>query len=202
MSFLSVSSITPGLQSGIDIINAIDSQKFRLVLNRVAQCIQTKTEDLKPFSSEEEEKLSTTLSVSRAELQSMLNCSTLILKQAAFNLTKPAVLQQQLSEHLKLNDDKVEAFVSTWTSQAKNIVGAIKQKSIHPKQVEGVSWLLNTAAVSSEAGLLMEPRAVIELKLRQSDSSKGNLRLDLDQSQLQDLYETLETIQSSLDNLR
>uniref|UniRef100_A0A1B6JP07 COMM domain-containing protein n=1 Tax=Homalodisca liturata TaxID=320908 RepID=A0A1B6JP07_9HEMI len=201
MSSLFGSSITPGLQSGIDVINTVDSQKFPLVLNRVAQCIQTKSDDLKPFSTEEVERLSTTLSISQSELQLMLDCSTLILKQAAFNVTKPAVLQQQLSEHFKLNEDKVDAFVSTWTNQAKNIVGAIKQKSIHPKQVEGVSWLLNTA-VSSDTGLLLEPRAVVELKLRQSDSGKGNLRLDLDQSQLQRFYETLETIQSSLDNLR
>lgn len=64
-----------------------------------------------------------------------LTLSCVCACQAAFNITKPAVLQQQLSEGYKLDEDKVEAFVSTWTSQAKNIVGALKRKSVYPKQV-------------------------------------------------------------------
>ncbi|XP_054288133.1 COMM domain-containing protein 10 [Macrosteles quadrilineatus] len=195
-SFFS-SSIPPGLQSGVGVINNIDSQKFPLILNRVSQCIQNNSDDLKPFSKDEEDKLVSTLGITPKELKLVLDCSTLILKQAAFNITKPAILQQQLTHHLKLDEDKAGAFVSIWTNQAKNIVGTLKQKSTHPNQVEGVTWLLD-AAVGSSDGPVLEPRAVVELKLKDS----GHLRLDLNQQQMLALYETLEAVQSQLDTLR
>lgn len=65
-----------------------------------------------------------------------------------------------------------------------------------------MSWMLNTVVSSSQEGPVMEPRAIVEMKLHHSDDHSGNLRLDLDQTQLQELYKTLETVQTQLDSLR
>lgn len=71
------------LQSGVSEINNLDSQKFPLILNRVSLCIQNKFDDLKVFSNEEEEKLTSTLGINQKQLRLVLDCSTLILKQVS-----------------------------------------------------------------------------------------------------------------------
>lgn len=48
----------------------------------------------------------------------------------------------------------------------------------------------------------LEPRAVIELKLRHDDNKSGNTVLDLDEEGLITLYNTIETIQTEIDSLR
>lgn len=47
----------------------------------MTQSIQKCSEDYKPFSDEEREKLSSALSINDTDLKLMLDCSTLILKQ-------------------------------------------------------------------------------------------------------------------------
>lgn len=69
------------LQPGISIMNAVDLTKFTLILNRIAQCIQSKSEDLKPFSEEEEGKLTDALAISRSDLTVMLDSSLYLMKQ-------------------------------------------------------------------------------------------------------------------------
>jgi hypothetical protein len=50
-------------------------------------------------------------------------------------MTKPAVLQRHLSDTLKLNEDKSEAFVNVWINSAKGIVEHLRQRSLFPAQV-------------------------------------------------------------------
>jgi hypothetical protein len=53
-------------------------------------------------------------------------------------MTKPAVLQRHLSDTLKLNGDKSEAFVNIWINSAKGIVEHLRQRSLLPVQVGAV----------------------------------------------------------------
>lgn len=69
------------MKAGIDVINNIDTQKFPLVLNRVAQSMQNRTDIYKPFSEEDKDRLATALNVSQPDLELMLDCSTFILQQ-------------------------------------------------------------------------------------------------------------------------
>lgn len=59
--------------------------------------------------------------------------------KAAYYMTKPSVLQRHLSDTLKLNDDKSEAFVKAWISSAKGIVEHLRQRSLFPAQVGELS---------------------------------------------------------------
>jgi hypothetical protein len=61
--------------------------------------------------------------------------NVIILFQAAYYMTKPSVLQRHLSDTLKLNKDKCEAFVNAWISSAKGIVEHLRQRSLFPAQV-------------------------------------------------------------------
>ena len=50
-------------------------------------------------------------------------------------MTKPSVLQRHLSDTLKLNEDKCDAFVNVWISSAKGIVEHLRKRSLLPAQV-------------------------------------------------------------------
>lgn len=199
-------SCTPSVLHGVQTINKADSQKFPFVLNRIVQFLQTPSEAGRPFTSEEEERLISTLEgIENADdLQSVLETSTFILSQAVYHLTKPAVLQKDLIGILQMTVEKAEAFASVWTNSAKGLVDKLRQKSIQPVQLENVNWMLNVAASSSSKGVMNEPRAVIELELKDEGRPDGasSLIMDLNHKQLCELFDTLETIQTELDNLR
>ncbi|RZF43091.1 hypothetical protein LSTR_LSTR001269 [Laodelphax striatellus] len=133
---------TPSLLLGVQTINKADSQKFPFVLNRIVQFLQTPSEAGRPFTSEEEERLISTL------------------------------------EGIENADDL--------------------------QSLENVNWMLNVAASSSSKGVMNEPRAVIELELKDEGRPDGasSLIMDLNHKQLCELFDTLETIQTELDNLR
>lgn len=197
-------NVTPCLQKGVAIINNADSQKFLLLLNRIGQSLQSDKDATKPFSDEEQEKLLVTFSVDQADLSLMLDSAVLILTQAAYHIMKPALLQKQLMDVLKMDEEKATIFVKIWTSHAKGIVSRLKQKSVAPKQLEGVSWMLNltTASSTAEGTQLLEPNATVELKVKHNDENTGNIVLDMNQSELYRFYSTLEEIQSELDALQ
>lgn len=48
---------------------------------------------------------------------------------------KPATLQKQLTDILKVDEEKAMIFVKVWSNNAKGIVSRLKQKSVAPKQV-------------------------------------------------------------------
>lgn len=195
---------TPSLLEGVELINGIEEKKFPLVLNRIAQTIQNSTEEFCPFTDEEEDKLLSTLTgvESKNDLKTILDVSAYILLQAAYNVTKPTNLQKDLMDVLKMNESKAEMFFNVWSSNAKKIVEKLRQKSIHDPQLDGLSWMLNVNAASSANLQCVQQRAVIELKLKQDSDSVGNIVMDVNQSQLYQFYETLEKIQTELDNLR
>ncbi|XP_022205220.2 COMM domain-containing protein 10 [Nilaparvata lugens] len=202
-------SSTSSLLHGVQTINKIDNQKFPFVLNRIVQFLQSPTEAGRPFTADEEEKLISTLEgIENADdLQSVLETSTFIFSQAIYHLTKPAVLQKDLMSVLQMTVEKAEAFATVWTNCAKCLVDKIRQKSIQPVQLENVNWMLNVTGSCSTKGIVNEPRAVIELQLKDESSAGGtggtsNIVMDLNHKQLCALYDTLETIQTALDNLR
>ncbi|XP_075226640.1 COMM domain containing 10 protein valette [Lycorma delicatula] len=196
-------SVTPSLLEGVELINGIDEKKFPLLLSRVAQCMQN-NDDLCPFSEEEEDKLLLSLNgiESKRSLKAVLDSSAFILYQAAYGVTKPAVLQKDLIELLKMTDSKADTFFNVWSNSAKGIVDRLRQKSIHDIQLDGLSWMLNVSAASNYKVDKIETRAIMELKLKQENSNAGNIVINMDQSQLYQFYNTLENIQSELDSLR
>jgi hypothetical protein len=50
-------------------------------------------------------------------------------------MIKPSVLQRHLSDTLKLNEDKCDAFVNVWISSAKGIVEHLQKISLFQTQV-------------------------------------------------------------------
>ncbi|KAL1117539.1 hypothetical protein AAG570_003855, partial [Ranatra chinensis] len=190
------------LLEGINNINSVDGQKFQLLLVRIIQEMLRNPESNKPFTDEEQEKLMNSLSLSQDDLNLLINTSILIISQAVYNITKPAQLQLLLVENLKIDEEKAVAFVNVWTSNAKKLVGKMKQKSVYSTQLDSVSWLVNIEMSSTNNPQTFVPKATLQLKLKESDARCSNLNLDMDENQLMYLYDVLENIQTELDTLK
>ncbi|KAF5288670.1 hypothetical protein FQA39_LY15312 [Lamprigera yunnana] len=187
---MSLSWITPTakLQYGIDIINSISQTSFSKLLEQILN--KTKFTELN--------NLDTTLGLCCDNIELLVQTATYIFKQSSKVILKPTTLQKQLVENLKFNNDKAEEFVKAWTSHAKQDLVSLEGRL----KLEHVSWELNVQIASS---LKREIVPNIRLKLNLKDSkylSSKNVVVELDKTELQQFYITLDNIQNKLDFLR
>ncbi|KAK2586306.1 hypothetical protein KPH14_010608 [Odynerus spinipes] len=155
-------TVTPRLQQGLKIASRIDNGKFRLLVNRICQNLQSLT-NAKPFSEEEEEKLLVSLELNKEELTLLLDAVTLIYKQAAFHIVKPIALESVLRDTCNLDDDRILIFVNSWLNYGKGIVECLRKKSIFPTQVKDINWCLNIQSSSSTISKDASPMALFQL---------------------------------------
>lgn len=192
-------AITPRIELGLKIANQIDNSKFRLLINRICQTLQS-TVNTKIFSEEEEEKLLVSLDLNKDDLVCLLDAVTLIYKQAACNIIKPQLMENTLKDTFKINDDKVQIFLNAWITYGKGIIDNFRQMSIFPIQVKDIDWCLNIQAASSTVKKDVRPMALLQLNLTGEEESK--LTVEFDKKKLIDLYQNLEKMQSQLDTLK
>lgn len=122
------------LEQGSNIVTRVDSSKFRLLVNRICQNLQSSV-DTKVFSEEEEEKLLISLDLTKDELSLLLDTVTSIYTQAACNVVKPSVMEAVMKDNFKADGEKVSIFTNAWITYGKGIVENLRQKSIFPTQV-------------------------------------------------------------------
>ncbi|KAF7990075.1 hypothetical protein HCN44_009018 [Aphidius gifuensis] len=193
-------TITPRLEQGLEIVEKIDSGKFRIFVNKICQSFYSSTTG-KIFNTEEEEKLQTSLKIDQDELNLLIDTVTLIYSQAAFNTVKPGVMESFMKSSFSISHDKITIFVNSWMTHAKNIIDNLKKKSIFPTQLEDVNWSLNVQASTSDDPNVSKPVALIQLGLRNADK-KERVTVEFDKKSLTELYQGLEKIQQQLDAIK
>ncbi|PVD19722.1 hypothetical protein C0Q70_20213 [Pomacea canaliculata] len=153
------------------------------------------------FSEEEEDKLQSALGVTADDLELIIQTLEFILQQAAYHAAKPQVLSQQLMQ-IDLQDEKVQPIVEAWSSNAKDIVSQLRQRTIHPKQLEEVKWRLNLQMAQSTRLKMKVPNAMFELSVHDDNSGgREKIRVEFTHEELYGFYNQLETIQKQLDSL-
>ncbi|XP_076244812.1 COMM domain containing 10 protein valette [Calliopsis andreniformis] len=192
-------TVTPRLERGLKIANQIDNSKFRLLINRICQTLQS-TIDTKIFSEEEEEKLLMSLDLNKDDLGFLLDAIVQFYKQAACNIIKPQSMENTLKDTFKIDDEKVQIFLNAWVTYGKAIIDNFRQKSVFPIQVKDIDWCLNVQASSSTIKKDVRPIALLQLNLTGEQQSK--LTVEFNKKELIDLYQNLEKIQSQLDALK
>ncbi|GFS02930.1 COMM domain-containing protein 10-like [Elysia marginata] len=187
------------IKRAVALINEMDLNRFPLLLSRILQKLHLKEE--RTFSEEEEEKLQAAFGYTSNDLDLVLETLEFILQQAAYHTAKPAVLGEQLKQ-LEMNEDKVQKIVEAWTNGARNLVQKLKERTVHPNQLEEVKWRLNLQMAQASQSKVKRPNALFQLGVR-SDSTgkKDNIRLEFTHEELYDFYNQLETIQKQLDSL-
>lgn len=192
-------SITTKLEEGLKIVDRLDNSKFRLLINRICQSLQSDI-DTKIFNEEEEEKLLVSLNLTKDELTLLLDTIISIYTQAACNVLKSSTMEVFMKNNFKIDEDKISIFTSVWMTYGKGIIENLRQKSIFPKQVKDINWCLNVQSSSSAISKDAQSVALLQLDLTGDKASK--LTVEFDKKQLIDLYYNLEKIQAQLDALK
>ncbi|KAH0946569.1 hypothetical protein HN011_003989 [Eciton burchellii] len=192
-------SVTAKLEQGLDMATRVDNSKFRLLVNRICQSLQSNI-DTKAFNEEEKEKLLVSLDLTKDELILLLDAITSIYTQAACNVVKPSVMEAVIKDKFKMDDEKVSIFASAWVTYGKGIVENLRQKSIFPTQVKDINWCLNVQSSSSTISKDARPVALLQLGL--TGDTTSTLTVEFDEKRLTDLYHDLEKIQAQLDALK
>lgn len=122
------------LEQGLKIVSRVDNSKFRLLVNRICQSLQSSI-DTRVFNEEEKEKLLVSLDLTKDELSLLLDTVTSVYTQAACNIVKPSMMEAVMKDNLKIDDEKISIFTNAWMTYGKGIVENLRQKSIFPTQV-------------------------------------------------------------------
>lgn len=192
-------NITAKLEQGLKIVSCLDNSKFRLLVNRICQSLQSNI-GTKVFNEEEEEKLLVSLDLTKDELVLLLDTITSIYTQAACNIVKPSVMEAVMKDNFKIDEEKISIFTSTWVTYRRDIIENLRQKSIFPIQLKDINWHLNVQSSSSTISKEARPVALLQLSL--SGDQTSTLTTEFDKKQLTDLYYNMEKIQAQLDALK
>jgi len=187
------------IKKAVTLINGLDVDKFPLLLSRILQKLHLKEECT--FSEEEEEKLQGAFDVTSSDLELILETLEFILQQACYYTAKPAVLGEQLGQ-LGLEEDKVKVIVSSWVSGGRDLVQRLRERTVHPRQLQSVSWRLSLQTGQASRAKVKLPNAVFQMAVKDDDSGKtNNIKLEFTHDELYEFYNKLELIQKQLDTI-
>ncbi|KAK7008739.1 COMM domain-containing protein 10 [Biomphalaria glabrata] len=187
------------IKKAVSLINELDVTKFPLLLSRIMQKLHVKEE--RTFSEEEEEKLQNAFEISPSDLELILQTLEFILQQAAYHTAKPTTLGEQLKD-LQLDDDKVSIIVEAWTTGARDLVQKLRDRTVHPLQLEDINWRINLQMAQTTLSKMKLPNALFQLGIRNDTTGlKENIRVEFTHEELYEFYNQLEVIQSQLDSL-
>ncbi|KAK6631249.1 hypothetical protein RUM44_005775 [Polyplax serrata] len=188
------------IEKSIKVINSIEEGKFPLLLSRIAQFLSGGGTTPKPFTSLEEDKLQSSLEITKLDVQILIDGLIELFKACAYTVIKPVILSEHLEKRLSMNAKKAEIFVQVWASSARAIVDNFKQKPYFP-QLNHVSYLVTVEATSNSAAKEKIPKAQLQLGVVK-DSKRREVNLEFSHEELYDFYKKLEQIQSQLDAFR
>lgn len=136
------------------------------------------------FTEEELAKLTESLKLDRNSLQLVILSISHLLKQSSKVILKPTVLQEQLTECLKLDPDKAEEFVKLWTQQTNTQFDLQNSKNL-----ENISWELNVQTASNLYNKQQKISTRLQLALANIEGQeKETVTLELDEEELKKLY--------------
>ncbi|XP_074039126.1 COMM domain-containing protein 10 [Leptinotarsa decemlineata] len=188
-------TVNTKLLNGVHLINSLTTKTLQLLLTHISN---SKTEN--PFTDEELEKLRTSLKLNEDSLQLLVQAISHIFKQSCKVMMKPSILQKQLIEHLGFNTEKAEEFVKIWSNKTNEHFGDFE----NGMKLENVSWELNVQCADQISNKQSLPVARVQFKLSKlkNEREKENVTIEMDQSELLQFYNTLESIQMKLDTMQ
>ncbi|KAJ8920404.1 hypothetical protein NQ315_005270 [Exocentrus adspersus] len=150
-------TVNTRLKSGMKLINALTTHKFKLLLTHII--VNSESDEL--FTDEELKRLRDSLKLTAEDLQLLIQSIAYIYKQASKVILKPTVLQKQLVEELELDSEKAEEFVKLWSSETKKDVGEFENSF----KLDDINWELNIETANQIYNKQMVPKARVQFKL-------------------------------------
>ena len=193
------------------LVNGVPLKKFPRLLKRIIERLGESSGSAF-FDGAEEQQLTTMLSVSQRELRGICELCAYVFEQAAYSIQKPDVLEAKLSGEMGMAPDHAAAAKQVWASEAATYVAALRERHmVGPRVVKDSSWEMHlTMAESGGGAKRKDPTAIFELDLAPHDAppdahrgAPGSevLNVECSHAELYDLFNTLQGIQSTIDQL-
>lgn len=146
--------------------------------------------------------------IERTEFLLLIKTLSYILKRASTFIMKPTKLQSELKEKLQLHDSKIDVIMKLWIKNMRPILDNLENKDEpgQSNQLEQIGWKLKLQ-LSSEPQQ-KEKHAIAQIQLHTSADGVGSARkhepinFEMNHTELLDVYNQIEAIQSELDSLR
>eukprot|EP00123_Amoebidium_parasiticum_P020225 comp4551_c0_seq1/m.770 comp4551_c0_seq1/g.770 ORF comp4551_c0_seq1/g.770 comp4551_c0_seq1/m.770 type:complete len:209 (-) comp4551_c0_seq1:341-967(-) len=200
---------TPSVTDAVHSFNTLDPSKLHLFLARIIQRLHLR--DTPAFTSEEREKLSTSLCVPVHSTPNLVETCEYIFQEAAYKDATAKELADALTS-ISLATERTEVFCSVWESLREDLRQRLEQHSFHPRQLESVNWELRLQMATESRAQLNTPTGLLRFScLDRGKELKGSsgsvdrpvsgLTIEVNQAQLFELFLSLEAIQQQLDEL-
>lgn len=180
---------------GINIINRLDDEVFTTVINYVHK-------NMSPEESEDDqglEELEKMVKVDRQDFLLLIKTLSYILKRASTFIMRPTKLQQELKDKLHLHESKIEVIMKLWIKNVKPILDNLETDDAgKSNELVNVGWKLKVQLASEAQQKEKNPIAQLQL----STSVGEPIDLEVNHTELLNMYNQLEAIQSELDSLR
>ncbi|RNA22067.1 COMM domain-containing 10-like [Brachionus plicatilis] len=192
---------TEQIKKAVQLINEIGTEKFPLLLQRIALKIHSATEV--SFKQEEIEKLEKSLELSNENVLLVIEILEFIFLQSTYEVIKAQNLAVNLAK-ISLNEDKVTAIAEAWKEHGKEIIEKIRQnKAVFSRRLLNVKWRLNIQMANSMQTKQKTPNALFEFNISGSSAQPEDdtVQVEFNKEQLYDFFLKLETIQKQIDTL-
>lgn len=127
----------------------------------------------------------------------MLETLAYIVKCSRMFLMKPTILQEELIEKLKFNPEKAQYFVKYWTENVKKDCPDFENRS----KLQNFSWELNLEAATDCNFKTTNLTSLLQFEIKDNKEKTKFITMEMNEEQLIDLYNQIEVMQSTLDNI-
>ncbi|EFX74302.1 hypothetical protein DAPPUDRAFT_307389 [Daphnia pulex] len=206
----------PRIMSSVGIINDINPALLSNVLLVFVKRLSEDQHVDQIFHDEEKLKLKGVLSLpDDSSLEMVLSTLLYIIRQASYNLMRPANFLKYLNE-LGFSEQVSSLLSELWSVHAKSIIDTLKKEPCSLLKVESVESSMHYVLSSHTGGHTKVPVAILHLNVNESDVTgdgkpsssyslnnkcKSTISLEFTQQELLSFYQILETVQSNLDEL-
>mmetsp|Transcript_19613 Transcript_19613/g.30731 ORF Transcript_19613/g.30731 Transcript_19613/m.30731 type:complete len:204 (-) Transcript_19613:172-783(-) len=191
--------LTKRVREAVSLINALDESKLSVVVKRLVKGVGTKSESV--FSEGELEQLQEHLSLTSAELDTVLEACSFFLERSAYHVVKAP----DLSAHLQaagVAQTHARAFSAVWQSEAPELLQRLRSAQLSGiPALQHVDWALHLQAASSSQTKVAEPRVVMNLNLSTAEDDRKLLPMEFTHEQLKAFLDRLDLAQKQLDAL-
>ena len=198
--------VTAKFKAAIELINGLSAEKFPLLLTRIIERLSTDGESA--FTSEEEARLQSMLSLSVTQLHTVLEASAFIFEQAAYQAVGASDLLGHLTE-AGMSESQAAATVMVWRDNSTSLLERLRERTLGgPKVLTDSRWRMHLHMGQSGLTKLKEPSAIFEMHLADpnssadgSESANEQFQVEFSHEELYAFFLKMDRIQEQLDAL-
>lgn len=180
--------------SGSSVATTVGTSVTTTTAERAGSSTETSQTSSEPeYTLEELERL---VGVPRADFLLLIKTFSYILRRISTFIIKPSHLQRELREKLQLQDEaKIDAILRLWVRQTTPMMNNLASERYESNVIEDMAWKLNVEIASHCQQREKTALAVLQLKTGAGE----DINFEMTQSELLQLFNQFENIQSELD---